>query len=56
MSNLNEERQPNEYDDIPVLYCKRCLSLRILDISRIEDSDYCDDCGSTDIGLSLIHI
>lgn len=50
MSNLNTEEQPYNYNAIPVLYCKNCLSLRIRDILALEDSDYCDDCGSPDIG------
>ena len=50
MSNLNTENQPNDYNEVPVLYCKHCLSLKIRDIPRMEDSDYCDECGSTNIG------
>lgn len=49
MSNLNTENQPNDYNEVPVLYCKHCLSLNIRNIPRMEDSDYCDECGSTDI-------
>lgn len=37
------------YDEEPVFYCKKCLSLRIRHVTSIENSDYCDDCGSTDI-------
>lgn len=40
----------NQYNSIPVLYCKQCLSLRIRNIPIVEDSDYCDECSSTDIG------
>lgn len=50
MSNSNIENQPNDYNAIPVLYCKYCLSIKVRSIPVIEDSDYCDDCGSTDIG------
>ena len=32
-----------------MFYCKTCLSLKIRNIPNMEDSDYCDDCGSTDI-------
>lgn len=42
----------SEYDDIPVLYCKKCLSLCIL--SDDEYGDYCKHCGSTDIGEATI--
>lgn len=38
----------NEYDDIPVLYCKHCLSLLIKGDEFV--GDYCAECGSTDIG------
>lgn len=36
-----------EYNDIPVFYCTRCLSLNIQNID--EHTDYCAECGSTDI-------
>lgn len=54
MDNLNINHQSNDYDQIPVLYCKNCLSLKIRNIPVVEDSDYCDDCGSTDTGECLI--
>lgn len=44
-----------EYNNEPVYYCKQCLSLRILGIPGIEDLDFCDDCGSTNIGTTDIH-
>lgn len=44
----------SEYNIEPILYCKHCLSLAIRNIATIEDSDYCDDCGSTDIAESTI--
>lgn len=43
-----------EYNAEPVYYCKRCLSLRILDVSFLDNSEYCDECGSTDIGTCSI--
>ena len=48
------EDKNSEYNKIPVVYCKHCLSLRVRDIPIIEDSDYCEQCGSTDIGECLI--
>lgn len=54
MGSLNINHQSNDYDQIPVLYCKHCLSLKIRNIPVVEDSDYCDDCGSTDTGKCLI--
>ena len=38
-----------DYNDEPVFFCTKCLSLRIRSISGLEDSEYCDDCGSTNI-------
>jgi hypothetical protein len=42
----------DNYDSIPVFYCKRCKSLLIL--SDPEVGDYCQTCGSTEIGTALI--
>lgn len=42
-----------DYNEEPVYYCKQCLSLRILSIDN--DTCYCDDCGTTDIGSSSIY-
>lgn len=39
----------DRYNRIPVFYCKNCLSLKIRDVEHIESSEYCDNCGSTDI-------
>ena len=36
-----------EYNEIPVHYCSRCLSLKIRIMGDTED--YCDVCGCTDI-------
>lgn len=38
-----------EYNDIPVHYCKDCLSLKIKTVSEGLNLDYCDECGCTDI-------
>ena len=46
--------EKNEYNDIPVHYCKSCLSLRVLNDTGLEGLDYCDSCGSTDIDISHI--
>lgn len=39
-----------EYDDDPVYYCKRCLSLAIKQMPFMENKDYCESCGAVDIG------
>lgn len=52
---MEEEKLTKEqYNDIPVCYCQRCLSLKIRTIGQDKDMDYCDDCGATDI--NEIHI
>lgn len=53
MEELKSNFDNGKYNSIPVFYCKNCLSLRIRGIED-EDSDYCDECGSTDIGTMLI--
>ena len=50
MNNLSTQGEThNSYDDEPVFYCRHCLSLKIRHVLNMEDSEYCDDCGSTDI-------
>lgn len=44
----------SEYNNIPIYYCKRCLSLRIKDVPYLKDSEYCDECSSLDIGEGTI--
>ena len=38
------------YEDEPVYYCKRCLSLNIRQVPMMPELSYCDDCGAVDIG------
>ena len=40
----------NKYNDEPIFYCKSCLSLKIRSIPSMDDSEYCDECSSTDVG------
>ena len=37
------------FDDEPLYYCKRCLSLNIRQMPMAEDKSYCEDCGNVDI-------
>lgn len=53
MENSKESKQL-EYNSIPVHYCKHCLSLRIKGLESTEEFDYCDECGSLDIGQCSI--
>lgn len=42
-----------DYDDEPVHYCKRCMSLSIRTMDNSDALlDYCDDCGSTDVAVA----
>lgn len=43
-----------EYNNIPVFYCKHCLSLKIKTVVTGLNLDYCDECGSTDIDTTDI--
>ena len=36
-----------DYNSVPVYFCKNCLSLKIRVLG--EYSEYCDECGSTNI-------
>ena len=40
--------QVNDYDSEPVRYCARCYSLKVKYDEEME-SEYCDECGSSDI-------
>ena len=51
---IREHMSNTEYNSEPVFYCKDCLSLKIRDVEHIDNSEYCDDCGSTDIGTASI--
>ena len=52
-NSKHKEEQPN-YNQEPVFFCKNCLSLKIRNVVGIEDSDYCDECGSTEIEQASI--
>lgn len=57
MNNLltKTEQSPKEdYNKIPVHYCKECLSLAVMRVARMDDACYCDACGSTDIEQTSI--
>ena len=47
-----ESNSTEEYNNIPVHYCTKCLSLKI--VVYDEETSYCDDCGSTDIAEAHI--
>lgn len=41
-----------EYDEEPVYYCKRCLSLNIKQMPFMENKDYCESCGAVEVGIA----
>lgn len=43
-----------EYNQIPVYYCRKCLSLNIKSVGTEEGCEFCDECGSTDIVTTTI--
>lgn len=42
------------YNEEPVFYCTHCLSLRIMGVPGMEDLNYCDDCGITEVAQTDI--
>lgn len=42
------------YDDEPVYYCKRCLSLNIRQMPCVKDQDYCGECWASEVGTASI--
>lgn len=50
MDRLSKE----DYNNEPVFYCKKCLSLNIRHVRGIKDTEYCDECGSTDVETTNI--
>lgn len=49
---LNEHK--DEYNKIPINYCKDCLSPKIMFVEGLENSEYCDDCNSTNVATATI--
>lgn len=42
----------NEYEDDSVYYCKRCLSLGIVEMPFMKSQSYCKHCGAVDVGVA----
>lgn len=56
MNNTTTKTEPltkEVYNNIPVSYCKECLSLKIRSVASL-DAAYCEDCGGTDIAETHI--
>lgn len=41
-----------DYNEEPVMYCQHCLSIRI---KSINEFDFCDDCGSTQMNKTNVY-
>lgn len=52
LSDIESTHSKEEYNNIPVHYCKRCLSLSI--VSAGDELVYCSNCGCTEV--EEIHI
>lgn len=48
-----EKYTKEDYNKEPVMYCKKCLSLKIRD-AGLPDLLYCDECGSAEILTTTI--
>lgn len=42
-------KKEKSYNDEPVWYCKRCLSLKIKQMPHVKGQDYCAECGATNL-------
>jgi len=55
MDNLEHRQLTKEdYNRMPVYYCRYCGSLKIMTVPQGIAEDYCGECGSTDIGKASI--
>lgn len=53
--DLDNTSEEINYNKIPVYYCKRCLSLAIMNVPEQENSDFCNECFSTDVDITDIN-
>ena len=44
--------EKDSYNDEPVYYCKRCLSLNIKVMPMLANQEYCESCNNADIGTA----
>lgn len=55
MRELRESQVANPYNNEPVYYCKKCLSLAVQVIGNWEEEDsVCSICNRTDVGQTDI--
>lgn len=48
------KKRSEQYDEEPVFYCTKCLSLKILSIEGL-DMCYCGKCGTVEVDTTDIH-
>lgn len=51
--DYKESQLNSPYNNEPIYYCEHCLSLKI---RSADGQDYCDQCGSTTIGVTSIFL
>lgn len=51
---MKQSKETESYDEEPVYYCKRCLSLSIKSLPAMGDVDYCTECGNAETGITTI--
>lgn len=54
LNTTKEKLSKEDYEKIPVAYCRNCLSLNIMKIDDDPEFDYCDECGSTSVLVTNI--
>lgn len=50
---IDQESPEQDYNDIPVEYCTKCLSLRIINYQGRVKS-YCEECGNVETATTHI--
>ena len=55
MENNNKPLTKEEYNHVPIFYCKSCLGLKVINEGDGLGS-YCKDCGSVSIGRTDIDV
>lgn len=48
---MEDKLTKEDYNNIPIVFCTRCLSLKIV---IIDDMDYCAECSSTSMQEATI--
>lgn len=46
LNNTKEKLSKEDYNSVPVHFCKNCLSLKVMIL--YDNVNYCDECGCTE--------